>query len=121
MRCAFQHPSDGVKSWATCCGTVFSAKTVSYTHGKAYDIIVSKRYIAPHDRILIIDDFLSGASDLKALINITEQAGATVVGVGVAIEKAESGGGDRLRELGYRIESLARIKSLENGRIEFED
>ena len=100
---------------------IFSAKTVSYTHGKAYDIIVSKRYITPHDRVLIIDDFLSGASDLKALINITEQAGATVVGAGVAIEKIESGGGDRLRELGYRIESLAKIKSLENGTIEFED
>ena len=98
---------------------LYSVKAVSYTHGKAYDVMVSKDYINSGDKILIIDDFLSGASDLKALITISELAGATVVGAGVAVEKVYQGGGNRLRDLGYRIESLAKISSLDNGKVEF--
>lgn len=98
---------------------LYYVKAVSYTHGTSYDVIVSKDYINSNDRILIIDDLLSGASDLKALITIAEMAGAVVVGVGVAIEKVYQGGADRLRELGYRIESLAKISSIEDGTIKF--
>lgn len=100
---------------------IYSVKAVSYTHGTSYDIIVPKEYIKADDRILIIDDFLSGGSDLKALITIAEQAGATVVGVGVAVEKTYQGSADRLRRLGYRIESLVKIDSLHDGVIKFSD
>lgn len=100
---------------------VISVKAVSYTHGKSYDVSVSKDYISKDDKILIIDDLLAGASDIKALITICEGAGAKVAGIGVAIEKAYKGGGDRLRELGYRLESLVKIKSLNDNVIEFDE
>ena len=98
----------------------YTNTVVSFTHGNTYDVIVSKRFIAPHDRILIIDDFLANGSALKALINIIEEAGATVVGAGVAIEKAFLHGGDKIRDLGYRVEALARIKSMADGKIQFD-
>ncbi|MBQ8302941.1 MAG: xanthine phosphoribosyltransferase [Clostridia bacterium] len=100
---------------------VYSVKAVSYTHGKSYDVVMSKEYVGENDKILIIDDLLAGASDVKALITIAEQAGATVVGIGIAVEKVYQGGGNLLRELGYRVESLAKISSLDNGKIEFCD
>jgi len=89
-----------------------STKVVSYTHGQVYDVIVGKNYITPEDKVLIVDDFLSGGSALKVLINLTEMAGAKVVGAGIVIEKAYQSGGKNLRELGYRIESLAKIESM---------
>jgi xanthine phosphoribosyltransferase len=97
-----------------------STKVVSYTHGQTYDVMVSQKYISKDDKVLIIDDFLANGSALKALITIAESAGATVVGAGLAIEKVYQGGGNEIRNQGYRIESLARISSmsLENG-IEF--
>ena len=100
---------------------VYSVKAVSYTHGKSYDVVVSKEYVGENDRILIIDDLLAGASDVKALITIAEQAGATVVGIGIAVEKVYHGGGNLLRELGYRVESLAKISSLDGDKIVFYD
>jgi xanthine phosphoribosyltransferase len=97
-----------------------ASKVVSFTHGQAYDVVVPKKYISENDRILIIDDFLANGSALKALINLAEKAGATVVGAGIAVEKVYQNGGNEIRQHGYRIESLARIgsMSLENG-IEF--
>ena len=77
--------------------------------------MVSKKYIAPGDRVLIIDDFLANGSALAGLIDLVEQAGATVVGCGIAIEKAYQGGGNELRAKGYRIESLAKIESMTPG------
>lgn len=91
---------------------VYSTKVVSYTHGQTYEVRVAKRYIDPSDRILLIDDFLANGSALKVLINLAERGGATVVGAGVAIEKAYQKGGKDIRALGYRIESLARIESM---------
>lgn len=101
---------------------VYSTKVVSYTHGQVYEVRVSKKYINPGDRILLIDDFLANGSALKVLINLAERGGATVVGAGIAIEKAYQKGGKDIRALGYRIESLAKIKSMsrEDG-IVFED
>lgn len=91
---------------------LYNSKVVSYTHGQAYDVIVSKSHILPGERVLIIDDFLANGSALKALISIVEQAGATVVGAGIAIEKVYQNGGNEIRERGYRVESLAKISSI---------
>ena len=99
----------------------YTSQVVSYTHGNTYNVIVSKKYLNPGDRVLIIDDFLANGSALRALVRICEEAGATVVGAGIAIEKAYQGGGDQLRERGLRIESLAKILSMsEDGDIVFE-
>ena len=105
---------------ATLSNKVLSTKVVSYTHGQSYDVIVSRDYISTDDRILIIDDFLANGSALRSLITLTEKAGATVVGIGIAVEKVFQGGGEDIRARGYRIDSLARIRALdvENG-IEF--
>ena len=99
---------------------VYSAKVESYTHKRTYDILVSKEFLKPDDRILIIDDFLARGNALAALVSIVEDAGATVVGAGIVIEKAYQNGGELIRSQGIRVESLARIKSMsvENG-IEF--
>ncbi len=106
---------------ATIGNDFYSTKVVSYTHGQSYEIVVSKKFINPDDKILIIDDFVANGSALKVLINLAEKGGAKVVGAGVAIEKLDKEGGKLLRELGYRVESLAKIKSLDSGKIEFED
>jgi xanthine phosphoribosyltransferase len=101
-------------------GDVYTAKVESYTTGTFYDIIVSKEYLSPKDRVLIIDDFLANGAALDGLLQIAELAGAAVVGAGVAIEKAFQPGGDRIRARGIRVEALARIKSMsESGGIEF--
>ena len=97
----------------------YTSSVVSYTHGQTYQVIVSKKYINEGDRILIIDDFLANGSALKALISIAEQGGATVVGAGIAIEKTYQGGGTEIRERGYRVESLARVASMTDDKIEF--
>ena len=92
---------------------VYSAEAVSYTHGGTSAVIVSKEFISAKDRILMIDDFLANGAALSALASIAEQAGATVVGAGIVIEKAYQHGGDMLRARGMRIESLAKIKSMD--------
>ena len=92
---------------------VYSSKVESYTHGRTYDVIVSKEFLGEGDRVLIIDDFLAKGSALKALISLTRDAGAEIVGAGIIIEKAYQGGGDVIRnEMGVRVESLARIESM---------
>lgn len=91
---------------------VYTSKVESYTHGKVYDIVVSKEFLSKDDRILIIDDFLAKGSALSSLIELADAAGATVVGAGIVIEKAYQGGGDLIRNKGIRVESLARVKSM---------
>ena len=92
---------------------VYSSKVESYTHGRVYDVIVSKEFIGKDDRVLIIDDFLAKGSALKALISLTRDAGAEIVGAGIIVEKAYQGGGDIIRnECGVRVESLAKIESM---------
>ena len=93
-------------------GAVYSTKVESFTHGRIYDVIVSKKFLGPEDRVLIIDDFLANGAALEGLIDLVHQAGAQLVGAGIAIEKAFQPGGDRLRAKGIRVESLARIKSM---------
>ena len=91
---------------------VYTSKVESYTHGTTYDIVVSKEFLKPGDRILIIDDFLAKGSALKGLIELINHAGATVVGAGIVIEKAYQPGGELIRSMGIRVESLARIASM---------
>ena len=101
-------------------GDVYTSKVESFTHGRVYDIIVSKEFLKPEDRVLLIDDFLANGAALMGLITLVREAGATLIGAGICIEKAFQPGGQRIREMGVRVESLARVKSMseENG-IEF--
>lgn len=94
-------------------GDVWTSRVESFTHGKVYDIIVSKDYLKEGDRVLIIDDFLAMGSALKGLIQLVNDSGATLVGAGIAVEKAFQPGGDLIRSLGVRVESLARIASMD--------
>lgn len=93
-------------------GDVYTAKVESFTHGKVYDIIVSKDFLKPEDSVLIIDDFLANGKALMGLIQIVEDAGAKVVGAGIAIEKGFQEGGALLRNQGVRVESLAIVESM---------
>ena len=101
-------------------GDVYTSKVESFTHGRVYDIIVSREFLRPEDRVLLIDDFLANGAALMGLIALVREAGATLIGAGICIEKAFQPGGQRIREMGVRVESLARVKSMseENG-IEF--
>ena len=92
---------------------VYKAEVESFTHGGVNTVQVSREYLKADDRILIIDDFLASGAALDGLISIVGQAGATVVGAGIAIEKAFQPGGRRIREKGVRVESLARLASME--------
>lgn len=92
---------------------VYSAQVTSFTHGNTYQAIVSKEYLQPGDRVLVLDDFLATGEALRGLFALVEQAGATLVGAGIAVEKAFQPGGAQLRERGYRVESLARVKSMD--------
>lgn len=100
-------------------GDVYRVEVPSFTHGGVSDVIVSKRFLGPADRLLLIDDFLANGAVLEGLLELARQAGALVVGAGVAVEKAFQPGGDRLRAKGLRVESLARIQSMSPGHIEF--
>ena len=103
-------------------GAVYSTKVESFTHGRIYDVIVSKKFLGPEDKVLIIDDFLANGAALEGLIDLVHQAGARLAGAGIVIEKAFQPGGDRLRAQGVRVESLARIKSMsEETGVEFAD
>ena len=103
-------------------GDVYTSKVESFTHGKVYDIIVSKEFLLPTDRVLLIDDFLANGSALQGLIKLVRDAGATLVGAGICVEKAFQPGGDLIRNMGVRVESLARVKSMsEEGGVVFCD
>ena len=85
----------------------------SFTHGNDNTIRISREYLSAHDRVLVIDDFLANGAALDGLITLIESAGATVVGAGIAVEKAFQPGGARIRARGYRVESLARVQSMD--------
>ena len=94
-------------------GDVYCAEVESFTHKCVNRVIVSKRFISEGDRVLIIDDFLANGCALRGLISIVEAAGATVEGIGIAIEKGFQCGGAQLRERGYRLESLAIVDDMD--------
>lgn len=85
----------------------------SYTHNNDNNVIVSREYLSPEDHLLIIDDFLANGCAMEGLIDLAHQAGATVEGLGIAVEKGFQKGGDKLRQEGYRVESLAIIESMD--------
>ena len=95
-------------------GEVYSTKIESFTHKRVYDEIVSKKFLHPEDHILIIDDFLANGCALEGLIDIVNKAGASVEGVGIAVEKGFQKGGDLIRSKGIRVESLAIVESMDD-------
>ena len=101
---------------------LYSAKERSYTRGVDYTVNVAKQYLGPEDRILILDDFLANGEAMAALINICDQAGAKVLGCGSVICKTYQPGEKRIKDMGYKVEVLARVKAMhDDGQIEFED
>nr|WP_302597579.1 xanthine phosphoribosyltransferase [uncultured Cellulosilyticum sp.] len=103
-------------------GDVYTSKVESFTHGKVYDIIVSKEFLKPEDHILIIDDFLANGKALLGLSQLVKDAGATLVGAGIVIEKGFQVGGEMIRESGVRLESLAIIDEMSvEGGVVFRD
>ncbi|MBE7010975.1 MAG: xanthine phosphoribosyltransferase [Ruminococcaceae bacterium] len=100
-------------------GSVYTSKVESFTHGRIYDIIVSKDFLSADDRVLIIDDFLANGSALLGLIKLVKDAGAALVGAGIVIEKGFQPGGDLIRNQGVRVESLAIIDSMTESDIVF--
>lgn len=93
-------------------GDVYTSRVHSFTKDKYYDVMVSKDFLHAGDRVLIIDDFLAKGAALIGLCEIIKEAGATVVGAGIAIEKAFQDGGKKVRDMGIRVESLARVASM---------
>ena len=102
-------------------GEMYVAEVDSYTHKRKNLVIVSKKYLSPADRVLIVDDFLANGCALQGLISIVDHAEAEVVGCGIVIEKGFQEGGHRIRNLGYRLESLAIVDAMdaETGSITF--
>lgn len=96
-------------------------KVYSFTKRETNEITVSKKFVHPEDRVLIIDDFLANGEAAFGLARIVEQAGASVIGIGIVIEKSFQPGARLLEEAGYRLDSLVRIASLENGTVTFVD
>ncbi len=102
-------------------GTVYCTRIQSFTHGKVFDVIVSKKFIGEGEHVLLIDDFMANGCAMNGLIEVCEHAGAVVEGIGIAIEKGFQHGGDSLRERGYDLQSLAIVESMdpETGEIVF--
>ena len=102
-------------------GTVYCTRIQSFTHGKVFDVIVSKKFIGEGEQVLLIDDFMANGCAMNGLIEVCEHAGAVVEGIGIAIEKGFQHGGDSLRERGYDLQSLAIVESMnpETGEIVF--
>ncbi len=94
-------------------GDVYTTQVESYTHGRIYDIIVSKEYLRPEDKVLLIDDFLANGKALEGLAHLVKDAGATLVGAGIVIEKGWQVGGELLRSQGIHLESLAIVDSMD--------
>ena len=94
-------------------GDMHTTRIQSFTHGRVYDVIVAKKFLGPDDHVLIIDDFLANGCALNGLIELVNEAGATVEGIGIAVEKGFQPGGADLRERGYRLESLAIVESMD--------
>ncbi len=102
-------------------GDVYTTQVESFTHGRVYEIMVSKEFLGPEDKVLLIDDFLANGAALEGLIQLVKDSGADLVGAGIVIEKGFQPGGDNLRKQGIRLESLAIVESMdeETGTIVF--
>ncbi len=101
-------------------GEVFTSTVHSFTYGKDYDITLSKKFLGPQDKVLILDDFLAVGKAMHGLLDVCAQAGAQVGGIGIAIEKGFQQGGDTLRAQGYKVSSLAIVDEMtDDGRLRF--
>ena len=102
-------------------GDQYRTNITSYTKGREYQVIVAKRFLTPGEHVLIIDDFMAMGCAMRGLLEICDEAGVVVEGIGIAIEKGFQPGGDELRRHGYQVESLAVVKSMdaETGEIVF--
>lgn len=102
-------------------GSIYVTSVKSFTHGNVNNVIVSKKFIGPEDHVLLIDDFMANGCAMEGLISLCEKAGATIEGIGIAIEKGFQEGGDRLRNQGYTVRSLAIVDAMnpETGEITF--
>ena len=104
-------------------GEMYTTKIESFTHKKVYDVIVSKKFLSQEDHVLIIDDFLANGCAVAGLVDLVRSAGATVEGVGIAVEKGFQQGGKILREKGLQVESLAIVEDMNHvtGEITFRE
>ena len=102
-------------------GALYQSDIFSYTYNKKVTLLVSKEWMSADDKVLIIDDFMANGEAMRGLCDIVDAAGATLVGIGCAVEKGFQGGGDRLRAAGVNLKSLAIIESAEPGHIVFRD
>lgn len=98
---------------------LYCTKVYSFTKKESNDIIVDKKFLAANDRVLIIDDFLANGEAALGLTNIVQQAGASVAGIGIVIEKSFQPGAEKLKKAGFRVESLARIAAFSGGQVQF--
>ncbi|MCQ2495062.1 MAG: xanthine phosphoribosyltransferase [Lachnospiraceae bacterium] len=94
-------------------GESYTTKIQSFTHNRVYDVIVSKKYLSPDDHILVIDDFLANGCALKGLIELVKASGASLEGIGIAIEKGFQKGGEEIRQMGIQLESLAIVDGMD--------
>ena len=104
-------------------GEMYCTKVQSFTHKRVYDVILSKKFLSAEDHVLIIDDFLANGCALQGLIQIVQSAGATVEGIGIAVEKGFQSGGRMIRNLGFQLESLAIVDGMDaaTGEITFRE
>lgn len=104
-------------------GDVYSAEVESFTHKCKNQVLISKKFVGPEDHVLVIDDFLANGCALQGLISIVNQAGGTVEGIGIAVEKGFQQGGQIIRNLGYQLESLAIVDGMNaaDGSINFRE
>ncbi len=102
-------------------GGLYQSDIFSYTYKKKVTLLVAKDWLSADDKVLIIDDFMANGEAIRGLCDIVKAAGATLVGIGCAVEKGFQGGGDRLREAGVNLKSLAIIESAQPGQIVFRD
>ena len=100
-------------------GDMYCSKVESYTHKKVYDVILSKKFLGPEDHVLLIDDFLANGCALMGLIEIVRESGAVLEGAGIVIEKGFQTGGQKIRDMGVRLESLAIIDSMTDDSLSF--
>ena len=98
---------------------VYESEVFSFTRGKKYKVRISKQHLTSEDSVLIVDDFLASGSATNSMIDIASQAGAKIVGFGIVIEKVFQDGGNKLRQDGYKIESLAMIEKFQDGKVVF--
>jgi xanthine phosphoribosyltransferase len=100
---------------------IYKSKVISYTKNKEYNIMISKRYLNENDRLLIIDDFLAEGNAMRSLLALAQESGASVEGIGIAIEKGFQNGGAFLRSNGYNLKSLAIIDAMNDDKIIFRE